>query len=175
MAQWITICFPLYGCWQEPFERLGTSLKEMIRQRELKPQQLAAVTKLFYAIERLPNPTEDIAIEASAIISHEDGRGWLSLSHYGDSMELSYWEALYELQGTEHSSSNVLRAEVGVGNDRENEDPIRVMIELEDWVAQWSNRVCSPDCEFEISDQADNNDWDQPRHPRGWEALPDGV
>jgi hypothetical protein len=167
--------FPLYACWQEPFEQLGASLKKLISQRELDPQQMAAVARLAYAIDRLPNPTNGIEIEASATVSNENSRGWLQLTHCGDLIELSYWESIYERQDTSHRSTKVLQAEVGVGVDREGDDPITVMNELESWVAEWTNRVLNPECEFEVTDSLDEVDWNQAVHAEGWEALPDGV
>lgn len=167
--------FPFYGCWQGPFQSLSTGLKKMIPNRELDPEELAAVEKLIYAVDRLPNPTDGIAIEASISLTDELGRSSLDFSHSGDSIRLGYSRSFFELQGTEHESRDVLEAEVGVGNSCEEDDPITVMIELEDWVTKWSDRLCNPEYEFEIYDDLEVDDWDQPSHPEAWNALPDGV
>ena len=164
--------FPMFGFWEPAFRTLTDSLKQMLRARVLRPREVAALAKLIYALERLPSPTSDVAIEASMTSHGKYGRGSLTLQHYGDYIELSYVEAFYQPQGIEHSIRSVLEAEVGVGNNREHEDPITVAIELDDWVSEWSNRALDPDCKFEIYDDNDPMDWDQPTHEQGWGALP---
>lgn len=167
--------FPLFQCWESAFESLRESLGQMVRQRDLSPRELASVAKLIYAIERLPNSTDGVAIEASTTLSSSRGRNSLVLCHYGHSIGLTYRTVFYEPQGTEHTDICVLEAEVGVGNNREGHDPITVLTELEDWINEWTNRICSRDCEFQIIDEDYEMDWDQPMHHQGWAALPSGV
>lgn len=167
--------FPLMGCWKEPLEDVAASLWSMVRTRDLTARDLAAVAKLIYALDRLPYPTEGIAIEASATVSHTSGRGWLTISHYGDSFSISKGETFYDPQGCESNSNSILDAEVDGCNGREDEDPITVMIELEDWVSEWSSRLLDPAYTFEIFDEFSDMDWNQPHPQNAWEMLPDGV
>lgn len=167
--------FPLLGCWEAAFRSLTETLRQMVRQRDLAPSEMAALAKLIYAVDRLPNPTTGVAIEASLSRSHQHGRISIVLCHYGTSIELSYSESFYEPRGTEHILTTVLEAEVGAGHNREDHDPITVMLELENWVEQWSRCMADLEYEFEIIDSWDPMDWEQPARHLGWGALPSGV
>lgn len=166
---------PLVACWSKPLQDVAASLRRMVRTRPLEPSQLAAVAKLIYAVERLPRATEGMGIEASLAVCGEGGRGWLAICHYGTSVGLSQGETSYEPQGTEHRITTVLEAEVGCRNSRGDDDPITVLVELEDWVREWSARAVNADCEFEISDDQNEMDWNQAGPPNAWELVPDGV
>ncbi len=95
-------------------------------------------------------------------LSHKGGRGGAGLQHYGDRLSIYYSEVLYEPQGAETSSVDVLTAEVGAEHSRLDEDAIMVMIELEDWIASWVNYLEDPSVEFSITDDCDTTDWTQP-------------
>lgn len=163
--------FPLLQCWREPLASCATALRQVVRNRELQGADLLRVARLINAIENLPVPSQVGLIEASLGAAHSTGRSWQSIAVADDRLELGYGESSYEPQGTETSLHSVLEVELGVGTNRDGEDPSTVMIELEDWVSRFRSRASDPDTTFRISDE----DVYPEDADRAWEVLPDGV
>lgn len=169
------VLLPLVGCWSAPLESLSTSLKNLLRKRDLTAQEISAVSKLFYALDRLPCATEGVSVEASVAVSHDRGRGWLEIQHYGNGLLISRGETFYEQPGCETSRYDILEATVGEGHNRKSDDPITVTCELEDWLYEWNSRAFDSSYEFAIVDNLNDMDWLQPRPINAWELLPDGI
>lgn len=163
--------FPLVQCWREPFEQLARALREIVTTKELSGITFFRTARLIHAIEQLPLTPNVSMIEASLTNEQEGGRSWLSISVSLDSLSLTRGSSSYEIQGTESVINSVLEAEVEVGNNRESDDPIAVMIELQDWVTEWRSMATDPDCLFDIHDE----DMDNSDTRSAWESLPDGV
>jgi hypothetical protein len=162
---------PLYQCWREPFAKVVRGIKRVARERDLSGAELLSVARLADAIERLPHVPDVALIEASLTENAAEGDRWLSIVVTTDHLEISSGESLYEAQGTESFLSTVLRADVGVGVDREGDDPVNVMIEIENWASEWEAMAADSQYDFEISDEdvyPENTD-------SLWEGLPDGV
>lgn len=168
-------CFPLFSCWQDVFINLTTGLHQLIKTRELDALQIAATARLIRAVERLPLST-DVGIEASLSIKDEDSSGSLVLQLYTGSLEVGYIESFNSGVGWDNEIRSILFVETGGYSNAEGKDPISVMIELEEWVAQWTNRAIDTAFEYEISDDDMDAMWyEEDNSTDYWERLPDGV
>jgi len=147
----------------------------MIRARDFQAFELACLAKLVYAIDRLPMSTVGVAIEASICISHERGNSWMGIQHYGDSLSLYSGGTLYEIQGPESEINDILRVEIGCENNRNDDDPMDVMVELEDWVRDWSESVIDSEFAFKIHDDSSDINWEQTIIDNAWAELPEGT
>lgn len=145
--------FPFFQCWREPIEALTQGMRNMLKTRELRGADLLRAARLIHAIEGLPLRPDVELIQAS--LAHEEGRerSWLSVTLSRDSFELSRGGTTQDTPFTESEYKDVLYAEVGVGTNRSKDDPIAVMIEIEDWVAEWNEWACDTSYSFTIYDE----------------------
>jgi hypothetical protein len=163
--------FPLFQCWRTPFDQIAGGLMQLVQTRQLSGVDFVRTARLIHALQLLPLPSKLVLIEASLAHTTEDGQHWLCITASSDSLIITQGGSTYEPQGTESESTTVLEAEVGVGTNRSNDDPLTVMVDLENWADEWCDMANDPDCTFTICDE----EVSPVDTASAWEVLPDGL
>jgi hypothetical protein len=165
--------FPMHRSWAEAFEALGSSLRRLPKVRRLEPSQLAALSKLIHAVDRLPLATEGIHAECSLSIDHRHSGAILSITLTECSFEFCVIERFDSGIGWDHETKQILYVEPGYSN-RAGEDPFSVGSDLEVWVGEWNSWSCDEDVSLTISDEASEEFWDQEIDLDAWSRAVDG-
>jgi hypothetical protein len=162
----------LFGLFAEDkviVDRLLDSVRRLIKRDGTTPEQVFHLAKLLHALQRLPLPTEGVAIELSLGMNHENGER--------DSQGVNLGETSLSL-----STTRYVIICPSIGGDSECEDVFQVEVggfrnvvdsmAVDEWLDAFDRRVTA-DQELEISDNSDSSgiDWGAESGEAYWDRL----
>lgn len=150
------------------------ALRAMVRQLTLRqtttPEQLYHLAKVLHALDRLPCPTPEVALELTLNYSFENGgRTYQDLYLDGTTFRVSQGEyvVIEPSIGGDHESKTVFEVEL---------DGLRTQVypdAFTDWVEQFRHRVNDLEEVLGISDSMDDSalDWNGAKSDSDWGEL----
>jgi len=172
---WNPLYLPIAYEYRPLFERLAASCEELLHHPEASAEQRSLLSKLHYALRRLPVLTQDIDFIVILAKPHgnSDPQQSFALELSDRYLKVSTTHAVAIDDSGYGSSPRVMFHCTNAGDRHDRgEDGYSSYPLLASWVQQWESLCQDPCARFLIYNVCESFDWRQYEDMTAWERMP---